>query len=499
MMRRLSVLVLLTALVLVPGALAATKGPVFGLRAVGNPKLGYFVYSLAPGGVKTGGLIVSNTGTATGTVKLFAADATTGATTGTVYETDKAPTRAGSWLSLSDTSFTLAPGKNKRVSFTVHVPAGFRPGQWVAGLVAETSHQVSGAKSSSKASVQIRVRDLTIVAVQVNIPGPSIVSFKIGAVKAGGQRGFQQVLVHITNTGNVLAKPTGTLTIYDSKGAAVQAVAFTMDTFLPQTSIDYPVLLKKALPAGDYQAGVRLNVTGIGGGGTKLVTSRPSFAVSQQDVKQVFTSAAPTKAPPASAAGSTGSSSSSSWQLIAAAAAGGVLLLALLTFLLWRSRTRGRRTPPTTLQGSTSAQNAAAAAPPAPQADTLLPPVIRTEVVSVPAPTPPAAAPEPIVTPAPAPAATHPAPPPAPLTPAPEPAAWQAPPAPAPPVAPVPPVTTSPPCDPYHFWEVGYDRGELGADGTWRFPHRCRNCGLEVLARDISDASAQADALRTSH
>ena len=51
----------------------------------------------------------------------------------------------------------------------------------------------------------------------------------------------------------------------------------------------------------------------------------------------------------------------------------------------------------------------------------------------------------------------------------------------------------SPDCDPHHYWEVAYERGTLGDDGIWRFPHRCRNCGLELLATDIADASAQAE------
>ena len=51
-MRRLLGIVLL-ALVLAPGATAATRQPVFGLRAAGNPKLGYFVYPLKPGAART--------------------------------------------------------------------------------------------------------------------------------------------------------------------------------------------------------------------------------------------------------------------------------------------------------------------------------------------------------------------------------------------------------------------------------------------------------------
>jgi hypothetical protein len=79
------------------------------------------------------------------------------------------------------------------------------------------------------------------------------------------------------------------------------------------------------------------------------------------------------------------------------------------------------------------------------------------------------------------------------------------------PIAPVAPVAAPAPpppapagserpaaCRPYHFWEVAYDRGQLGGDGVWRFPHRCQNCGLELLASDVADASAQADRLTPS-
>jgi hypothetical protein len=95
-----------------------------------------------------------------------------------------------------------------------------------------------------------------------------------------------------------------------------------------------------------------------------------------------------------------------------------------------------------------------------------------------------------------------PAPPPLPPEPEPEPEPEpQIEAAPAPTSVPAPPAapeqTRRPECDPHHFWEVAYDRGQLGEDGVWRFPHRCRNCGLELLARDVDDATAQADALHS--
>jgi len=437
-MRRLAIILLL-ALVVTPLASAAAKAPAFGLRALGNPKLGYFVYSLSPGAVHQGGVIISNSGTATGTVKLFAADATTGNTTGTVYLTDRKAQHAGAWISLAKTTLTLKPGQHRTVPFTVRVPASAKPGQWVGGVVAETSHQVSQPKSKNKASVRIKIRDLTIVAVQVNVPGPPVLGFTIGGVTTGGQRGFQQIVTHIANTGNVLVKPTGTVTVLNKQGAKLQVLTFKMDTFLPQTAIDYPLLLKKALAPGDYSANVRLAIPGVSGAAARVVTAHPSFSISKQDVKQVFTSAAPQTPPPTTAGSS--NSSQPPWALI-----GGAVLVALLLALLVFQLLRRRRTP-----------------------KAATPPPVPAPLSPEPEHRPGAAEPdEPVL--AEAEAAQE---------------ARQA----------VSEQTRSPECEPHHYWDVAYDRGELGDDGIWRFPHRCRNCGLELLARDVDDATAHADAL----
>jgi MYXO-CTERM domain-containing protein len=391
---------------------------VFGLRAVGNPKLGYFVYPLAPGASRSGAVIVSNVGTAAGTVRLFAADATTGTTSGTVYKTDTAPTGAGSWVALSKSSFRLAPGGHRRVPFTVHVPEGQKPGQWVGGIVAETAQHVATQKRGQKARVQIKIRDLTIVAVQVNVPGAPVVQFSIGDVTTGGTRGFQRLIVHLANEGNLLVKPRGVVTITGSGGRVIESLPFTLDTFLPETAIDYPLLLKKALGPGDYVAKVLLTVPATGGVATKRFTAQPSFSVSNSDVKQVFTSAAPQQ-PPSVASSSSGVPT---WAYLAAGA--GLALLVLLALLLVRRRRGG----------------AEDGAPPDG------PPVVEAIEAAT-------AAPEP---------------------------------------APEPETAEPSPADHEHDWDVAYDRGELGADGAWRFPHRCRRCGTSILARDVHDASAQS-------
>ena len=453
MKTRLAALLILMSFVLPPVATAATAGPVFGLRAVGNPKRGYFIYNLAPGATRTGAVIVSNTGNRSGTVKLFSADGSTGQTTGTVYLTDSKPLRAGAWVKLAQPSVRLAPGEIKRVPFTVRVPkAHVGPGQWVAGIVAETATSAKTKRSTRKAGVQIRIRNQTIIAVQVDVPGERNAAFLIGRAKTGGQRGFQQVLVHFANTGNVLQHPRGFITILRD-GTSLQRLPFKMDTFLPQTEIDYPVLLKTALAAGAYQTKVSLSFA-TPGGGQKTITASPSLTVSNQDVKQVFTSAAPTQQPAGGVVADSGSSTP--WALIGGAVAVVVLLLLAAWAFLRRRRRRGGDDEPDRI---------------------VLPPL---------PPPAPARAEQP-------PAPAEPSPPVAPTPPVPVAEAAPVEPVPDEPAPPPPPIPAA--CDPHHYWEVAYERGTLGDDGVWRFPHRCQNCGLELLATDISDASAQAEQL----
>ncbi len=313
-------------------------------------------------------------------------------------------------------------------------PQTHQPGQWVSGIVVEAKNKVASQKPGQKARVQITIRDLTIVAVQVNVPGRRSSTSRSARSRPAAARASRRSSCTSRTPGTCSSKPTGTVTISKASGELVQSLPFQMDTFLPQTAIDYPLLLKKALPAGDYTAAVRLRVPGVATTPGKLVTSTPSFTVSDADVKQVFSSSQPTQAPPSGSTSSSSSSSVPTWAYVAIAAAIVVLVVLAILLLVRRRRRRAGKQPAT-----------------------------PTTVVRLPPLQPePEPAPEPIA------AAAGP-PEPSPTTPAPA------------------------ACTPYHYWEVDYEHGVQGADGQWRFPHRCRNCGLEVLARDVSDATDQAN------
>jgi hypothetical protein len=283
-----------------------------------------------------------------------AVDATTRNGTGIAYLTERPAAGAGSWITVGSPEAGLVP-------FSIHVPRGAAPGQYFAGLAVRGSRQ-------------------HVVGVEVDVAGPLVARFVVGAVHVGRAR----LYLHVANTGNVARTPRGAVTIAAAGGAKVARLAFSMATFLPHTSVDYPLPLHARLAPGTYTASVRLTYAGASS------AAAPQFVVSR--TAPAFTPHPPRPAETPVAA--SGSGLSRPW--IAAAVT--ALLAAVAGTLLVR-----RRRPVTVT---------------------------------------------------------------------------------------VTPVALEPvqPCEGYHYWDVDWQRPQPGVNGAAAYPHRCRRCGVEVLAADIADA-----------
>ncbi len=275
---------------------AAGGGARFSLQpAYSDPSVpatkSYFILDARPGTTLQSSVRVTNSGTAPGIVTLAAVDATTGQTSGTVFlATSVKQSKVGTWISLSTQQLTLAPQQSKIVSFQVVVPKDARSGQHVGGLVAEAAIQ---SHVNNTSGVQINIQNLSIIAVQVNLPGPVIEQLSASGIQAGGANGYQSLLVGLSNTGNDMLKPSGSLQVFDAQGQLLQTASLKLDTFLPDTSINYPVnVQKKALGPGDYKA--ILNLTYGHGQGIHYTTK---FTITSQQVTQVFPPTGPLQAP----------------------------------------------------------------------------------------------------------------------------------------------------------------------------------------------------------
>ncbi len=303
----------------------------------------YFVFNTQPTAVIQSEVKVTNAGKAAGTVRLYPVDGTTSDATGTVFPAETDPRQdVGGWIVIAteDQELTLGPNESKVIPFTITVPKTPRPGQHVGGFVAENKNLTAGDVTGG---VSVSVRSRTILAVQVNLPGPIVEQLSATGVSAAGTQGNQTLVLDLKNEGTNFVKPVGTLRVTDASGQMVQDLALKMDTFLPQTAIKYPTRVQdKALDAGDYEATLDLT---FGEKGTLHYTTR--FSISPAQIAQIFPPSQSPQAtlvpprsvqvpapgnPPATspvgsaATGGTAAKSGPSWLLVAGAVGMGLLL-----------------------------------------------------------------------------------------------------------------------------------------------------------------------------
>jgi hypothetical protein len=311
-------------------ALAAPPAAVFSIAPVsGQP---YFVLHAHPGQLLQGSARVTNVGQVAGAVRLYAVDAATGQTSGAVYLPIGAPRRGvGRWISLQSSELTLNPRASEIVSFTVRVPGNAGAGQQLGGLVAAPVLPIQrNASRRGRRTFRVEVREISVVAVLVDLSGPAVQRIKITGVSASGRPGYQILVIGLGNDGDELVKGRGSLAVSTPSGRRVLTRRFALDTFVPHSEIGYPVYVSgRRLPAGSYRATVSITY-----GADHRLTRSFRFRISKRQLRHTYGTVAP------AALGGSGSGSGSgtpAWVL-----ALGALLILLVgaggTILLLRAR-----------------------------------------------------------------------------------------------------------------------------------------------------------------
>jgi len=304
----------------------------------------YFVYDAEPGQVIQDDVLVINTGDAPGTVRLYALDGMTGPTGGIVFPDADAPrSQVGAWVQLDETELTLGPGESRTVGFTVTVPRELRAGHHVGGIAAQGT-----AVNQGSGQFQVNVQTRVVTAVQVNIPGPAVEHLTINGVTPSVQSSKQTLLLALRNDGNQMVKPQGTVTIADGEGRELHSIPLQVHTFLPDTAIDYPVVIPDGpLAAGDYQVVVDLQYGAQGTARYEGTFTIPEAQAAPESEATPGEQSATVTAP--------AEQGLSIWMIVAVAGAGLLagLLLAGGGLLIWRRRAAVRRSEaPAAGQGS---------------------------------------------------------------------------------------------------------------------------------------------------
>lgn len=241
-------------------ASAAVTQPVqLSLRPVGQPG-SYFDVTMTPGHSERFQVELGNHASAPIAARTYAADAYSIVNGGFgVKDRSSTPTGTTTWLSYPAGVVELPAGQAATRSFTVTVPAGTAPGQYITAIALENDVPVKG---SGNVSLNQLVRQA--IAVSIRVPGPLAPAFAFTTATHKVVARRSVIDVGIGNTGNANLKLAGQLTIRDSSGKTVSQAPVTMGSLYAHDTTKVEVTLAGALQPGSYTAGITLRDTATG-------------------------------------------------------------------------------------------------------------------------------------------------------------------------------------------------------------------------------------------
>jgi hypothetical protein len=221
-----------------------------------EPRGSYFVVAASAGSEFTQSVALRNDSPSPIDLRLAAVDAGTAQRGGTSFGLEsETPSQAGTWVVLERTSLTLAAGESALVGFKVTVPADATSGVHLAGISVLSPTQAAGADGAeAKAGASITVQSRRVIAVQVDLPGPADPELVITGVAPIARPDGLYLEVAVDNRGRGLTKGEGDLTLPGENFAS----PLSIETFVPGTSIAYPVKWADSVSDGERDAHVEI-------------------------------------------------------------------------------------------------------------------------------------------------------------------------------------------------------------------------------------------------
>jgi hypothetical protein len=181
---------------------------------------------------------------------------------------DDPATGATTWVRYANEVFPLAAGETNSADFTVTVPAGTAPGQYISSIVLQNNVAIPG---QGQVALDRVVRQA--VAISITVPGALEPTFSLGAASSATVGGRSVVSVALKNTGNQNLKPAGTMAIKDASRKVVSEAPVTMGSVYAGMPTTVAVTLDGLLLPGKYT--VTLELADVATGASASITDVP--------------------------------------------------------------------------------------------------------------------------------------------------------------------------------------------------------------------------------
>jgi hypothetical protein len=191
---------------------------------------------------------------------------------------DEEPTGATAWLDYAPTPYTLEDGQGTEITFPVSVPADAKPGQYIIALAFQTAEPLEIAQTPE---LRQTLRATTVMV--LTVPGTIEPSFKVSDLHLVIDQTWSGFVATIENTGNILVRPRGKLTISDADGNPMMTQDFGLGSFFAFMSGTMEVGFANTLPPGDYLVTVEMRDEETGA--TAIVENVPISTMSQGELQ----------------------------------------------------------------------------------------------------------------------------------------------------------------------------------------------------------------------
>ncbi len=238
----------------VAGGTPENVGPRFVIRPVDGVDGDYFTLTAKAGTNNKLVVVLQNVDDEALSLRTFASDVLPVVNGGFAVTSEATPpTGTATWLDYPAETFDFASGEGVERTFTVTIPEDAAPGQYIAGLTLETAEPLEVEGTNLLQQVIQKS-----IAVFILVPGPEQPEFSLSDPEFVADPSAPRVEVQVVNSGNVLVKPAGELTLTNDSGKAVFSAPIQMGSVYAGMTVLLSVALAPSVPDGDYQMSVDL-------------------------------------------------------------------------------------------------------------------------------------------------------------------------------------------------------------------------------------------------
>lgn len=231
-----------------PAQESATSETLFSVRPEGGSDGDRFEVELAPGATASLTVLLANAGTIPMELHSFTSDVKTAANGGLTMEQEDTELHAPTtWMQFPSETVALTPGQEVAREFTITVPEGTAPGQYVNAIAVQTVDDYAIEGSSN-----FRQRVRKVLAVYITVPGDLQGDFTLGQPEVEYRVRGPVILVPLQNTGNVRLRPHGEVTVNDPTGVELMKAPVAMGSVFGGHNTVVEVRMNAMLPPGEY-------------------------------------------------------------------------------------------------------------------------------------------------------------------------------------------------------------------------------------------------------